>query len=54
MLLQIWLMIIVFIAALVMLTLTKLNKKIINEIVYFQYNFIPEPLISLVNVIRLK
>ncbi|AGR56845.1 ac110 [Hemileuca sp. nucleopolyhedrovirus] len=47
-------LIIIFVLFVVLLFTLRLNKNQLGRLVYYQYNYIPEPLISLVKVNNLK
>jgi Per os infectivity factor AC110 len=48
------LIIIIFVVCLVILLTLRLNKFQLTQLVYFQYNYIPESLLDTVKVISLK
>lgn len=54
MLLYLVLMVVVFIVCLYLLMLLLANKSQLRQLLYYQYNYIPEPLLSLVEVTNLK
>nr|ANS70993.1 hypothetical protein [Lymantria dispar multiple nucleopolyhedrovirus] len=51
---QLVFMVTVFVVCLFLLLALKSNRKQINKLIYYQYKYIPEPLISLVSVKKLK
>lgn len=54
MIVQIILLTLVFVVCVGILYLLKLNKKQVERIVYYQYKYIPEPLLGVVKIIDLK
>nr|WRQ96317.1 pif-7 [Mamestra configurata nucleopolyhedrovirus A] len=48
------LLIVIFIVCTVVLLTLRLNKFQLKELLYYQYNYIPEPLLSVVKVHSLK
>jgi Per os infectivity factor AC110 len=48
------LLIVLFVVCTTILFTLRLNKYQLKELLYFQYNFIPEPLLSVVKVHSLK
>jgi hypothetical protein len=54
MIVYIALMVVIFVIAIVVLITLRLNKFQLQELLYYQYNYIPETLLSVVKVHRLK
>lgn len=54
MLVYLVLMVVIFVVCLSILVLLLVNKSQLRQLLYYQYNYIPEPLISLVKVTNLK
>ncbi|QHB21755.1 ac110 [Artaxa digramma nucleopolyhedrovirus] len=54
MLVGIVLMVLVFVCAIATLLTLRLNKNHISKLIYYQYNYIPEPLVNLVEAKGLK
>ncbi|ACI47433.1 ORF63 [Spodoptera eridania nucleopolyhedrovirus] len=54
MIVYITLMVVIFVIAIVVLITLRLNKFQLQELLYYQYNYIPETLLSVVKVHRLK
>ncbi|QEI03619.1 PIF-7 [Rachiplusia nu nucleopolyhedrovirus] len=54
MVLYIVLLVLVFVLCLIILLVLLINKSQLRRLLYYQYNYIPEPLISLVKVKNLK
>ncbi|AYN45011.1 se51 [Alphabaculovirus alterspexiguae] len=48
------LMVVIFITCIVVLITLRINKFQLQELLYFQYNYIPESLLGVVKVHRLK
>ncbi|AAM09189.1 hypothetical protein [Mamestra configurata nucleopolyhedrovirus A] len=48
------LLVVIFIVCTVVLLTLRLNKFQLKELLYYQYNYIPEPLLSVVKVHSLK
>lgn len=48
------LLVVIFIVCTVILLTLRLNKFQLKELLYYQYNYIPEPLLSVVKVHSLK
>jgi hypothetical protein len=48
------LLVVVFVVCIVILLTLRLNKFQLKELLYYQYNYIPEPLLSVVKVHNLK
>lgn len=54
MIVYIVLMIVIFATAIIVLITLRLNKFQLQELLYYQYNYIPETLLNVVKVHRLK
>ncbi|ABM45770.1 unknown protein [Spodoptera frugiperda multiple nucleopolyhedrovirus] len=54
MIVYVLLLVVIFVVAIIVLLTLRINKFQLKELLYYQYNYIPETLLSVVKVHRLK